>query len=382
MMALYDVAVAGGGLAGCSAAITLAARGWRVVLFERAAYPHHKVCGEFLSPECADYLDDLGITPALRALRPRSVHRVAISTPNGTRWETQLSRAGLSISRYRLDQTLAERALSLGVDLRPETTVTHIEGDLRRTFRVRTRSASSVEQVGARIVIAAHGKRSALDRTLQRDFLQRPQPYTALKAHFYGPPLLGSVELHTFAGGYCGLGEVEDGLTNVCLLARTEVFQRAGSIETFVEWMQTQNPQLRRWFSGARQASERWLSIAQVPFQSKPPIEGDVLMAGDAAGLIAPLTGDGMSMALHGGQMAAQYVHQFLEETISAESLRGQYAAAWTRSFSRRLWIGRVLQPCLFQPRLLALGLRILKRTPPVGRFLFNQTRDVGYQPG
>ena len=378
----YDVAVVGGGLAGCSAAITLAQQGKRVVLFESKPYPHHKVCGEFLSPECADYLDELGVTPSLRAFHPRAVNAVTISTPDGTRWQTHLTRPGMSISRYRLDQLLAERARSLDVELYAETTVTQIEGDLPNGFRLSTRSSSENTPVNAHVVIAAHGKRSGLDRVLGRAFLRTPQHYTALKAHFYGSPLSGRVDLHTFSGGYCGIGEVEDGLTNVCLLVRTDVFQRAGSIEAFIEWMQAQNPQFRQWFAGARQASERWLSISQVPFLPKPPVEKGILMAGDAAGLITPLTGDGMSMALHGGQMAAHYADCYLEGKLSVSALCDQYTSAWRRTFGRRLWIGRRLQPLMFQPRLLALGLHVLNRTPTFGRFLVSQTRDVRYQVG
>lgn len=380
MSAIYDVAVVGGGLAGCSAAITLAQQGKQVALLESKGYPHHKVCGEFLSPECLHYLDDLGVMPALRELQPAPVHTVAISTPDGTRWETHLQ--GLSISRYRLDHLLAEHVRSLGVDLQTNTTVTRIDGDLKGSFRLEARSTSGEAEFQAKAVIAAHGKRSGLDRALNRRFLNRQQPFTGLKAHFYGSPLSGRVELHTFPGGYCGLGEVEDGLTNVCLLVRTEVFQRVGNIETFIAWMRAQNPQLERWFRTARLAGNGWRSISQIPFVTKSVVEGDILMAGDAAGLITPLTGDGMSMALRGGQMAAQFVCQYLDGQLNAEQLRQHYAVEWNRAFRTRLWLGRALQVFMFNPRVLAFGLRILNRIPAFGRYLVNETRDVAYLTG
>ena len=62
---LFDVAVIGGGVAGCAAAIQLAQKNLRVVLCEAKSYPHHKVCGEFLSPECTRLLDSLGLTTAM-----------------------------------------------------------------------------------------------------------------------------------------------------------------------------------------------------------------------------------------------------------------------------------------------------------------------------
>lgn len=378
---IYDAAVVGGGLAGCSAAITLAQQGRRVVLFESKHYPHHKVCGEFLSPECARYLHDLGLTPALRALCPPVVHSVAIIAPDGTRWETHLRGVGFSLSRYRLDQALAQQSRCLGVDLHEGATVTRIDGDLNHGFELEARSASGSGSFSAAAVIVASGKRSSLDRALNRSFLRTPQPYTGLKAHFRGAPLPGRVDLYTFPGGYCGLGEVENGLTNVCLLVRTEVIQRVGGVEGVVEWMQAQNPGLKRWFKTAEPVSERWLSISQVPFLPKPAVEGDILIAGDAAGLIAPLTGDGMSMALRGGQMAARYVQRWQADELNAGDLPRLYAAEWKRTFDRRLWLGRRLQACLFQPRLLSLGLRILNRLPAVGQMLVDQTREVA-QPG
>jgi flavin-dependent dehydrogenase len=372
---IYDAAIVGGGLAGCSAAITLAQQGKRVILFESKAYPHHKVCGEFLSPECLHYLDDLSVMPALRGLQPTLVNTVAIATPDGTHWQTHLP--GLSVSRYRLDHLLAERAMKLGVDVYTSTTVTRIEGDLQTTFRLHTRPNTIEYQ--AKTVIAAHGKRSGLDRALNRRFLSKPQAFTGLKAHFYGAPLSGRVELHTFHGGYCGLGEIEDGLINVCLLVRTEVFRHAGDIESFIAWMRAQNPQLERWFKSARLAGDGWLSISQIPFLSKSTHEGGILMAGDAAGLITPLTGDGMSMALRGGQMAAQLICKYLDGQLSAEQLRQKYAVEWNRAFRARLWLGRALQIFMFNPRLLSFGLRVLNRMPLFGRYLVYQTRDVAY---
>src|SRR5690348_10440783 len=103
----FDVAVIGGGVAGCAAAIHLARQGQRVVLCEAKSYPHHKVCGEFLSPECASMLNKLGLTEAIQAVKPSSIHTVAIITPDGTCWETELPGTALGISRYTLDHLMA-----------------------------------------------------------------------------------------------------------------------------------------------------------------------------------------------------------------------------------------------------------------------------------
>src|SRR5215813_7045294 len=126
---LFDVAIIGGGVAGCAAAIQLARYGHKVVLCEAQSYPHHKVCGEFLSPECAALLTDLGLATAIQKMNPASIHTVAITAPDGCTWETELPGVAIGVSRYFLYNILAEQARALGVYLRHFATLTDICGN-------------------------------------------------------------------------------------------------------------------------------------------------------------------------------------------------------------------------------------------------------------
>ncbi|GAB4508306.1 MAG: NAD(P)/FAD-dependent oxidoreductase [Anaerolineae bacterium] len=379
MTPVFDTAVIGGGLAGTSAAITLAQQGARVLLLEAKAYPHHKVCGEFLSPVCMGYLGRLGVQEAVEAVHPAAITATRITSPRGVIWNSALPGTGTGITRYTLDHLLADHAARLGVCVQEKTRVLTVEGDLTDGFTLTARSEGQEVEFQARTVIGAHGKRSTLDRTLARPFLNRQHPFIGLKAHFYGPPLHQRVELHTFPGGYCGISEVEEGQANVCLLVRQPVFQEAGAgdIERFITWMQAQNPHLARWLAQAERVEPKWLSISQVPFSSKRAVEGDILMTGDAAGLIAPLAGDGMEMALRGGEMAAVAVSRFLGDTWSAERLRRQYRAEWRRVFGRRLRLAHGLQAAILNPHVLAPGLHLLNRFPALGAFIVTHTRDM-----
>jgi flavin-dependent dehydrogenase len=376
---MFDVAIVGGGLAGCSAAIHLARQGMRVVLFESKTYPHHKVCGEVLSPECAVLLDELGVGAPIQKLHPAYMDTVCVTAPDGTSWESRLPGPAIGVSRYALDHLLADHAAQTGVDLRPETTVTAVEGSLTETFRLAARSRSGQAIISARAILSAHGKRGGLDRTLNRAFLRQPQPFIGLKAHFYGPPLPCRIELHTFPGGYCGLSEIEDGKTNACLLVREAAFRQAGDIDAFIAWMQRQNPRLGVWLSNARLVTEGWYSISQVPFVNKQAVENDVLMAGDAAGLIAPLAGNGMAMALRGGKLAAEHIGMFARNELTANDLRRRYAAAWKHEFQARLNLGRFLQAFMLRPTLLAFGLHLMNAVPPIGGYFIQHTRDSVY---
>ncbi len=385
----YDVLVVGGGPAGCSAALHLAAAGARVLLCEAGAYPRDKLCGEFLSPECVPLLEALGVAPALRALGPEIITTVALTGPHGAAWETRLPAPAWGLTRRALDAALAEQARAAGVAVWTGAAVTAITGHLDSGFRVTVRGRP-VAEVTARFVVAAHGKRAALDRALHRRFLDQPQPFVALKRHFRGPPLPGRIELHTFPGGYCGLSALEQaagsGAANVCFLAHTTqsgwptVAAGPESADHFLSWMRAHSPSLDAWLGRATPLGERWLSIAQVPFGPKLPVESEVLMAGDAAGLIAPLAGDGIAMALRGGQLAAAHLTAGLRGQ-PPQQMRAAYARAWQREFGGRLRVGRLAQAFLLRPRWLALGLRLLHLAPALGTYLVTHTRDLRALP-
>ncbi|MDX2162375.1 MAG: NAD(P)/FAD-dependent oxidoreductase [bacterium] len=378
-MTTYDTIIIGGGLAGCMAAVTLAQRGRHVALIEAGTYPRPKVCGEFFSPECAALFESIGFTPALNALQPNAIHTLRITAPDGSDWRTRLPVPAIGVSRYALDAALAAHAAAAGADVLTGTRATDITGDLRAGFAVTVQAGGETRTLHSRSVIAAYGKRSALDRVLNRRFFDQPQPYIGVKQHFRGALLPAHLDLHVFPGGYGGISQVEDGRTNVCLLVDQAVFQAHGGrmgVGGFIAWVGAQNPAFKRWMADAEPLYPDWLTIAQVPLCAKTPLEGDVFMAGDSAGMIAPLAGDGMAMALHSGRLAARALDRFLAGAASPEAARTAYARAWTRTFRFRLQLGRTLHRVLIRPRLLSPGLAVMRRCPPLGDWLVQHTRD------
>ena len=219
-----DVAIVGGGLAGSAAAIRLAEAGKRVVMLEREHYPRHKMCGEFLSPETIPLFQRLGVWDTIQALHPAPLTEVRLTAPSGQVFNGLLPRAAIGLSRYVLDALLAERAHTVGTEVRDGCAVRDVEGSLAEGFTVTTQGDS----ISAKTVIGAWGKRSTLDRVLERPFFEEPAPFMALKVHAKGPQPAQRVELHGFNGGYCGINAIEGDKVNVCLLTHTHAWERSG----------------------------------------------------------------------------------------------------------------------------------------------------------
>ena len=379
---MFDIAVIGGGLAGCSAAITLAMREHSVLLLEAGSYPRAKVCGEFLSPECAAILDDISFLPSLHALKPALIHRVRITAPNQTEWQSDLPEPALGVSRYALDFMLFEYARSRNVQAEENARVIEIQGNLDAGFTLSVRTNRGMQSFKARAVICAYGKHSNLDRSLRKSSSNQNHNYVALKRHFDGPSLYDQIDLHVFQGGYCGMSHIEDGTVNVCLLVRQREFQNAvksnsNGVDGFISWMCKQNPALGSWLGQANPIEDNWLSIAHIPLTTRSAVEQDILFTGDAAAMVAPLAGDGMAMALQSGKLAAQSIDAFLHHEFSATHLKQAYTQTWNKTFRSRLRTGRLLQSIMLRPTVLGLGLKLINQIPAVGNFLIQQTRDL-----
>jgi flavin-dependent dehydrogenase len=369
---LYDTVIAGGGLAGLALSIQLAKAGYRVAVFEKEKYPLHKVCGEYISLESWNFLEELGVP--LSDMNLPIIRRLLVSSPNGDTLEQVLPLGGFGISRYKIDQVLAGIAREAGVDLHEQTKVTSIK--YRPTLSEVRTSAAPVQ---ARLVAGAFGKRSNLDIKWHRPFTRRRgdrlNNYVAVKYHIQGDFPPDQIALHNFKGGYCGLSKIEDDRYCLCYLTRAENLQAHGnSIEAMENNVLRANPWLDRIFAGSTRLFEEPLTISQISFERKSLFEDHTLMTGDAAGTIAPLCGNGMSMALHASKLAFRCMDGYLRGHLVRHEMEQEYADQWRRRFGWRLWAGRQLQGLFGRESLTNGTIRRLRTHPKIVSFLIRQT--------
>lgn len=354
------IIIVGGGLAGLTAAIHLAINDFQIQLFEKDPFPRHKVCGEYLSKEVLPYLESLDI--ALSELDPVEITKLIYSTPAGKTIRANLPLGGIGLSRYALDNFLFEKAKNVGVTIIPET-VNSVEFKKDR-FNVVTAEENIFS---ADLVLGAYGKRSGLDKKLKRHFIGNKSNWLAVKSHYELENYpKNTVSLHNFKGGYCGLSKTETGAVNVCYLATYQSFKDHKTPETYKQEVLCKNPQLREFFENATPLFEKELTIAQVSFENKSLVEDHVLMMGDAAGLIHPLCGNGMAMAMHSAKLASDSICKFQHTNNFRENMEKDYRQKWNTHFRSRLKAGRVLQTVLLNPRYAELSQNIIKAFPGV----------------
>lgn len=344
---VFDVAIVGGGLAGLSTSIVLAKKGYSVILFEKEKYPFHKVCGEYISLESWNFLQELGIP--LDEMQLPSITHFQLSATNGKAFTTKLPLGGFGISRYKLDSSLAQLAKNAGCVLLERTKVENISRT-QNYFHISYQTKGLVAQhVNAKACCAAFGKRSNIDLKWKRSFLQNHDPklnnQVAVKYHVKTNWQENLIGLHNFSGGYCGISKVEDEKYCLCYLTNSSNLKNSNnSIAQLQENILYKNPELKKIFTSSQVVDDFPITISQISFSKKTQVENGVLMLGDSAGMITPLCGNGMSMALHSGKIASELIDNFLKGLLSQSDMEEKYQLLWKENFNKRMKAGRFLQ--------------------------------------
>lgn len=327
-----DHLVIGGGPAGAMVALRLAAAGRQVMLLEKELGPHHKVCGEFLSPEAIGYLRQAGIAP--QQLGAAVIRSLRLSSGNAV-FEASLPFQALSLSRCVLDAALLARVEAKGCQVLRGIAVQALTADGGAWIA----AVSKGEPMRAKTVFLATGKHDL------RGFGRGPAKQGDLvgfKLHWRLAPeridaLRNCMQLFLFQGGYGGLSLIEQDVANLCLVVRRSTLRELGGWPELFDAIQRENRHLRQIFSGSRALWPRPLAISSIPYGYLAEQERGLWCVGDQAAVIPSFTGDGISIALHSAAMAAETYLAGMSAAEYLSALRAQLR----RSMALATWLSR-----------------------------------------
>jgi flavin-dependent dehydrogenase len=363
----FDLIVIGGGPGGCAAAISAVRAGARVLLLERGRFPRHKVCGEFVSAESLGLLRHL-LSPDQRRLIsdapliPRG--RVFVDNAELT---AEISPPAASITRFDLDSALWESCIQAGVEAREEYTVQDVEGT--GPFRVKTQK----ECFEAEAVVNATGRWSNLTSPAIRPQISNER-WIGLKSHFREASAPASVDLYFFDGGYCGVQPVGSSHNGSCIRINACAMVRADVATTLEEVLRC-HPALfelsRDW-----QPLMDTVSTSPLVFHDPEPVQGAMFQVGDSATFVDPFIGDGISLALRSGELAAECLVRFFRKQCSLEQATADYCRLYQERLARVFRASSKLRNMLRWPSLVRKPvLAVLQKIPSITKQLVKMTR-------
>jgi flavin-dependent dehydrogenase len=382
----YDVIIAGGGPAGASTATLLAMRGARVLLAEQKRFPREKLCGEFISPECAVHFERLGVIDRMLAAGPARLHETVFYARSGksvcvpSAW-FGANGSALGLSRAEMDERLLRGAGEAGVTVLEDAQVADLLFEQAQVRGVSLKSAGNQISYRAPVTIDATGRARSLARRVgrQRSGANRA-PLVAFKAHLENTRVAaGACEIYFYRGGYGGLSSIEDGLSNLCFIAPARDVRACGAdAERVMREIVCQNRRAAHTLEDAC-ARSPWLAVTLESFgrHQIAPAKG-LLTVGDAASFIDPFTGSGMLMALESGELAAQVIADHLDAIRDGrgfEELSEQYRVAYQRKFDSRLRFCSLMRRAAFVPGLAELAIRFFRTSVRLRQFVTRATR-------
>jgi menaquinone-9 beta-reductase len=384
----YDVIIAGGGPAGSSAAIHLAARGVRVLLAEQKKFPRPKLCGEFISPECTSHFERLGLAEQMRGASPSSLTETVFYSRNGANVRVPSHWFGnggiaLGLSRAEMDERLLRRAAEAGVTVLEDAHVIKLLFDNDRVVGATLKRGGKEETYQSHFTIDATGRSRTLARMVERACstsarLQRA-PLVAFKAHLRNIQVApGACEIYFYPGGYGGLNNIEAGLSNLCFIVNArDVRARNSDPERVMREVVFQN-QRAAYTLGPAQVQSEWLAVSLERFgrRSVSPAKG-LLAIGDAASFIDPFTGSGMLMALESGDLAARVVSEGLRQARDVSwEIAATYESSYNRQFNSRLRLCSMMRRAAFVPGLADVAIRVFGASETLRRRVTRATRS------
>ena len=369
-----SIVIIGAGLAGLTSAILLRRYGYPVTVIEKNHFPFHRVCGEYVSNEVKPFLQSIGVNIA--DLNPSGISKLSISSISGKTVHMPLQMGGFGISRYVFDDHLYKLARSLGAEFIFDKATNVSFGE--EEFSV---ELASGKMLSSAWLIAAYGKRSNLDQKLKRSFFSRRSPYMGIKYHIKTDLPEDLIRLDNFEGGYCGTCKIEDDLYNLCYLSETKNLKAHGSIAAMEQDLLCKNPHLKDIFANADFVLPQPEVINEISFSRKDLVKDHVLYCGDAAGMITPLCGNGMAMAIRSAKILADCIYDpdHPNSPDRRSAVERNYTRKWNRQFDFRLKAGRSIQSIFLDHRLSNMAVGALSTSKSLSQMVVASTHGSAF---
>lgn len=359
-----DVLIAGAGPAGSIAALVLARAGVRVQLVDRARFPRDKLCGDTINPGALAMLDRLGVSAGVRS-RATPVTGMLVTGPGGARVVGAYGQGfrGAAFTRRELDVLLLEEATRAGAHFDAGVVVRAplMAADGSRVVGVRVAANAQEHDLHARVVIAAEGRHSRLAFGLGLSgFAAAPRRW-AFGAYYVGVAGLSTMgEMHIGHDGYIGVAPLADGIVNVCVVRELRSVLRAQrvDIDRVIETAVLADVSLRDRFSQAQCVSPVTV-LGPLAVEARAAGVPGLLLAGDSAGFVDPMTGDGLRFAIRGAELAAAAAIRELETGQPAHT---RLLAERQREFAGKWRVNRVLRSLVGSPASVRLAAAVSSR--------------------
>ncbi len=351
------------------------------MILDRAVFPRAKPCGDYLNPGCDAILAGLGVRDALLAAAARPVRGMRVTAPHGAALRLPFAHGtGWALPRHTVDHLLLMHAARSGATVIEGARVVGLEQEPHRAVVHAEHSGAGRTAYTARLVIGADGLHSLVARITGAGGPPLRGRYT-VGTYLAGLAPAASTdedtgEIHLGLGRYCGVEYLPAGRINVTIaLSRTELWGWRGDVERrYWETLRT-FPDLADRVASARRVG-RFQTSGPLAYRRRRITSGRVLLVGDAAGSVDPMTGQGIFLALRGAELAAGAACEALAGGSVAAALR-RYERAYRGEFGPVFLMSRILQQLAFRPAVIRRAMSRMAVHPDLGTRLIGAVGNV-----
>lgn len=379
MVKKFDVAVIGGGPSGSAAAILLSQNGFSVCLIEKKSFPREVLCGEFISHEVINFLSENNMLDKFLSLAPNEISSMGFYNENDAPLRSPLGFRGYGLRRSKLDNLLVTKAIQTGTEIfQPTEVINIIHENPGLNLRIKN-SFGEESEIYAHLVICSYGKQNILDKKLNRAFHNIKSGLNGIKYHIpvnktkdINP---NEIQIFTANNIYCGVNKIDDNFVTLCYLEKKD--SRISSKNKLMT-LYNANLHFRKIFPDLNCITEESTTYGtgNIYFGKRNLVDNGIFYTGDAAGVIAPLAGDGIGIAIESAQVAAAIITDLLRNKINTLTADNIYKKEYNQKLNFKLKTAYAVQNILLSNFIRRQATRIVNLYPSLLYTVIKYTRS------